>query len=151
MEPEQKKNGPQAIGKSRGGWNTKIRMVAADARTAVVFALSPGKAHDAPEGRSLLEDLGPMPEGLAMLMEKAYAGNETRQPVLDLGMIPVVPPESNRPDPWEYDRELYKKRNEVERLFRRLKGFRRIFSRFEKLDVVFLGFINFVLIVEALR
>ena len=92
-----------------------------------------------------------MPEGLAMLTEKAYAGNETRQPVLDPGMIPVVPPKSNRPDPWEYDREPYKKRNEVERLFRRLKGFRRIFSRFEKLDVVFLGFINFVLIVEALR
>jgi transposase len=146
-----KKNGPQAIGKSRGGWNTKIHMVAADARTAVVFALSPGNAHDAPEGRSLLEELGPMPEGLPMLMDKAYEGNETRQLVLDLGMIPVVPPKSNRLDPWEYDRELYKKRNEVERLFRRLKGFRRIFSRFEKLDVVFLAFVNFVLIVDALR
>jgi transposase len=120
-------------------------MVTADARTAVVFALSPGNAHDAPEGRALLEDLGPM------LMDKAYEGNETRQLVLDLGMIPVVPPKSNRLDPWEYDRELYKKRNEVERLFRRLKGFRRIFSRFEKLDVVFLAFINFVLIVDALR
>ena len=66
-------------------------------------------------------------------------------------MIPVVPPKSNRLDPWEYDRELYKKRNEVERLFRRLKGFHRIFSRFKKLDVVFLSFINFVLIVDALR
>jgi transposase len=126
-------------------------MVAANARTAVVFALSPGNAHDAPEGRALLEDLGPMPEGLPMLMDKAYEGNETRQLVLDLDMIPVVPPKSNRLDPWEYDRELYKKRNEVERLFRRLKGFRRIFSRFEKLDVIFLAFINFVLIVEALR
>ena len=71
-------------------------MVAADARTAVVFALSPGNAHDAPEGRSLLEELGPMPEGLPMLMDKAYEGNETRQLVLDLGMIPVVPPKSNR-------------------------------------------------------
>src|SRR6267378_2296481 len=46
-----KKNGPQAIGKSRGGWNTKIHLVAADARTAVAFSLSPGQAHDAPEGR----------------------------------------------------------------------------------------------------
>jgi len=146
-----KKNGPQAIGKSRGGWNTKIHMVAADARTPIIFSLSPGNAHDAPEGRSLLEDLGPMPEGLPMLMDKAYEGNETRQLVLDLCMVPVVPPKSNRLDPWQYDRELYKKRNEIERLFRRLKGFRRIFSRFEKLDIIFLGFINFVLIVEALR
>ncbi len=145
------KNGPQAIGKSRGGWNTKIHLVAADARTVITFALSPGHAHDAPEGRALLETLGPMPEGLPLLMDRAYEGNETRQLVLDLGMIPVVPPKSNRLHPWEYDRALYKKRNEIERLFRRLKGFRRIFSRFEKLDVVFLAFLCFAFIVEALR
>jgi transposase len=73
------------------------------------------------------------------------------QLVLDFGYIPVVPPRSNRLDPWLLDRALYRKRNEIERLFRRLKGFRRIFSRFEKLDVVFLGFLYFALIVEALR
>src|ERR1700716_2278139 len=67
-----KKNGPQAIGKSRGGWNTKVHLVAANARTAITFALSPGHAHDAPEDR-------------------AYEGDETRQLVLSLGMIPVVP------------------------------------------------------------
>jgi len=50
----------------------------------------------------------------------------------------------------QYDKALYKKRNEVERLFRRLKGFRRIFSRFDKLDVVFLFFINFALIIDTL-
>jgi len=92
-----------------------------------------------------------MPEGLPLLMDKAYEGDETRQLVMDLQMEPVVPPKSNRVDPWEYNRELYKKRNEIERLFRRLKGFRRIFSRFEKLDVVFLAFLYFALIVEALR
>src|SRR5277367_4215073 len=146
-----KKNGPQAIGKSRGGWNTKIHLVAANARTAITFALSPGNAHDAPEGRALLSELGPMPEKLCLLMDRAYQGDETRQLVLDLGMIPVVPPKSNRIEPWEYDRALYKKRNQIERLFRRLKGFRRIFSRFEKLDVVFVAFLYFALIVEALR
>ena len=56
-----------------------------------------------------------------------------------------------RVHPWEYDREMYKRRNEIERLFRRLKGFRRIFSRFEKLDVIFLGFISFALIFDMLR
>ena len=146
-----KKNGPQAIGKSRGGWNTKIHMVAADDRTAITFALSPGNDHDAPHGRALLQELGPMPEGLPLLMDRAYEGNETRQLVFDLGMIPVVPPKSNRLHPWDYDHAVYKKRNEIERLFRRLKGFRRIFSRFEKLDVLFLGFLSFALIIEALR
>ncbi|HEX4067415.1 MAG TPA: IS5 family transposase [Acidobacteriaceae bacterium] len=146
-----KKNGPQAIGKSRGGWTTRIHMVAANARTAITFSLSPGQAHDAPAGRALLTELGPMPESLHLVMDRAYEDGETRQLVLDLGMIPVVPPKSNRIEPWEYDRAIYKKRNEIERLFRRLKGFRRIFSRFEKLDVLFLGFLYFALIVEALR
>jgi transposase len=63
----------------------------------------------------------------------------------------VDPPKSNRLDPWQYDRAMYRKRNEIERLFRRLKGFRRIFSRFEKLDALFLGFLTFALVVEALR
>ena len=87
----------------------------------------------------------------ALVMDRAYEDDQTRQLALDLGFVPVVPPKSNRLNPWEYDREMYKRRNEVERLFRRLKGFRRIFSRFEKLDVIFLGFIVFVLIVDALR
>ena len=125
-------------------------MVAADARTAITFALSPGQAHDAAPGRELLKTLTAIPEGLPLLMDKAYEDAETRQLVLDLGMTPVVPPKKNRLEPWEYDRALYRKRNEIERLFRRLKGFRRIFSRFEKLDVVFLAFVNFALIVDAL-
>jgi transposase len=84
-------------------------------------------------------------------MDRAYEGDQTRQLALELGYIPVVPPKTNRLEPWEYDRAMYKKRNEVERLFRRLKGFRRIFSRFDKLDVIFLSFIHFALIVEAFR
>ena len=118
---------------------------------AITFALSLGKAHDAPEGRALLTELGPMPEGLPMLMDRDYEGDETRPLVLSLGMIPVVPPKSNRTEPREFDRALYKKRNEIERLFRRFKGFRRIFSRFEKLDAIFLGFLTFALIIEVLR
>ena len=145
-----KKNGPQSIGKSRGGWTTKIHMVAANARTAMTFSLSPGQAHDAPEGRRLLNRLGPQQDNLAVVMDRAYEGNQTRQLALELGFLPVVPPLSTRINPWEYNKELYKRRNEVERLFRRLKGFRRIFSRFDKLDVIFLGFILMALIFDAL-
>lgn len=103
-----KKNGPQAIGKSRGGWNTKIHLVAADARTAIAFSLSPGQAHDAPEGRTLLRWLGPQERPVHLLMDRAYEGNETRQLALDLGFIPVVPPLKTRVEPWEYNREVYK-------------------------------------------
>ena len=86
-----------------------------------------------------------------MIMDRAYEGDETRQLVLDLGLTPVVPPKQNRVSPWQYDRVMYRRRNEIERLFRRLKGFRRIFSRFDKLDMMFTAFIHFALIVEALR
>ena len=102
-------------------------MVAADARTAITFSLSPGQAHDAVEGRKLLTRLGPQRPGLFLLMDRAYEGNETRQLALDLGFMPVVPSLSTRVRPWAYDREMYNRRNEVERMFRRLKGFRRIF------------------------
>jgi len=86
-----------------------------------------------------------------MVMDRAYEGDETRQLVFDLGMTPVVPPKANRLVKRDYDRFLYKRRNEVERLFRRLKGYRRIFSRFEKLDVMYRAFLNFALIVDMIK
>jgi transposase len=95
--------------------------------------------------------MGAISENAYILMDRAYEGDETRQLTLELGFTPVVPPKSNRLEPWEYDRTMYRRRNEIERLFRRLKGFRRIFSRFEKLDIMFTAFIHFALIVEALR
>ena len=130
---------------------TKIHLVAADDRTAMTLSLSPGQVHDAPEGRALLRQLGPEQEGLPLLMDRAYEGDETRRLALGLGFTPVVPPKRNRVDPWEYDRQLYRRRNEVERLLRRLKAFRRVFTRFDKLDALFLGFIHFALIADALR
>ena len=99
----------------------------------------------------MLSALGAPNRPLHLLMDRAYEGNETRQLALDLGFIPVVPPKQSRITPWEYDREMYRRRNEIERLFRRLKGYRRIFSRFEKLDVMFIGFISFALIADGLR
>jgi transposase len=126
-------------------------MVAADARTAITFALSPGQASDTIEGRKLLGGIGPLPAPLHRIMDRAYEDNETLQLALDFGFIPVVPPRPQRLEPWQYDKAMYRRRNEIERLFRRLKGFRRIFSRFEKLDLVFLAFLHFALIVEALR
>ena len=87
-----------------------------------------------PEGRKLLGGwqrcLGPVP----MAMDRAYEGDGTRQLARQLGFEPVEPLNPNRCDRWTYDRGLYRGRNEIERLFRRLKGFRRILSRFEKLD-----------------
>ena len=145
------KEGTQAIGKSRGGWTTKIHMLASSARTAVDFCLSPGQDHDAPWGRELLRRAGPVPLRLPLVADRAYEGNETRQLALDLGYAPHIPPKTNRRDPWPYDRDIYKRRNEVERLFRRLKGYRRVYTRYDKLDVIFIAFITLALVHDWLR
>jgi len=83
-------------------------------------------------------------------MDKAYEDEKTRNTAIEQGFIPVVPPKSNRKEPWEYDKELYKRRNEIERYFLRLKRFRKIFTRYDKLDVVFLGVITLAMIFDAI-
>ena len=54
--------------------------------------------------------MGPQDDNVALVMDRAYQGDETRQLALDLGFTPVVPPLKTRTDPWEYDREMYKRR-----------------------------------------
>ena len=127
-----------------------IYVVAASDRDGVMFALPAGNCGDAPEGRALLRRLGPVNQPVYLLMDRAYEGDDTQALAAELGYIPVVPPKSNRKNPWDYDKQLYRQRNQVERLFRRLKRFRRIFTRYDKLDVVFLSFVYFALIVDAL-
>jgi len=125
-------------------------MVAASDRDGVIFALPAGNCSDAVEGRALLRQLGCVKQPVHLLTDRAYEGDETRVLAAGLGYIPVVPPKSNRKDPWEYDQELYKQRNQVERLFRRLKRFRRIFTRYDKRDVIFFSFVCFALVIDAL-
>ena len=125
-------------------------MVAASDRDGVSFSLSAGNCGGAPEGRTLLQQLGPVEYPVYLLMDRAYEGDETWVLAVELGYIPVVPPKSNRKNPWDYDKQLYKQRNQAERLFRRIKRFRRIFTRYDKLDVIFLAFVYFALIVDAL-
>jgi transposase len=113
--------------------------------------LSPGQAGDGPQGRELLAAGGPVSQGCYLIMDSAYHGDQTLQLARQLGYTPVVPPNPGRLKLWNYDRMVYRRRNEIERLFRRLKGYRRVFSRFDKLDVLFTGFIVLALIIEALR
>lgn len=81
-----------------------------------------------------------------MLMDGAYVGDETRALAVKYGHEPIVPPKQNRMNPWNYDKEKYKWRNIVERLFRRLKSFRKVCTRYDKTDVMFLAFFQFAFI-----
>jgi len=126
-------------------------MLAANARTAIGFTLSEGQLHDAPQGRILLETVGKQKITTPLLMDRAYEDDQTRYIAQMLKFDPVVPPKSNRLNPWDYDKELYKRRNEVERLFRLIQGFRRVFCRFDKLDIMYLGFVMIALIYVSIK
>lgn len=125
-------------------------MVTSSDRSVVTFLLTPGNVHDAPAGRALLDTIRHDSSGCFLLMDRAYEGDETRMKAEYCGFIPVVPPKLNRKEPWEYDKVLYKRRNEIERYFLRLKRFRKVFTRYDKLDALFTGFILFAMIADAI-
>jgi transposase len=83
-------------------------------------------------------------------MDRAYEGDETRAKAIKKGFIPVVPPKSNRLEPWEYDREIYKRRNEVERFFLLIKRFRKVFTRYDKLDSSYIAVFTLAMVFDAI-
>ena len=122
---------------------TKIHVIVADETTPIVRQLSPGSDADDPVGQELMSEV---PRELCkdkpLLMDKAYEGDSCRAKAEECGMIPVVPPKRNRKEPWQYDEKLYKGRNKVERNFRNIKQFRRVFTRYDKLDETYNAFIS---------
>ena len=126
-------------------------MMSANERTAIDFILSPSNDHDAPWGRELLETVGKQKSVIPLLMDRAYEDDQTRYIAQALKFEPIVPPNRNRKAPLNYDKELYKLRNEIERLFRLIQGFRRVFCRFDKLDIMYIGFIQLALVFIAVR
>jgi len=123
---------------------------AVDDRLPVAFSISSGEAADCVEGRKLLLSIGSISTHIYLNMDKAYEDDKTREIARLLGYTVVVPPKSNRVDPWEYDRNEYKNRNFVERFFCRYKSYRRICTRYDKLDSMFLFYFIFALIVEII-
>jgi transposase len=113
--------------------------------------LSGGNCHDAPEGRVSIASVGAKFEGAPVLMDRAHEGDESRALAAAHGHEPIVPPKKSRKEPWEYDKATYKRRNVVERLFRRLKGFRKICTRYDKTDVMFTAFIQFAFVMIWLQ
>jgi transposase len=117
-------------------------VASADDKVIVETRLSGGECHDGPEGRVSIEEVGEKFPGVPMLMDRAYEGDETRELAAADGHDPVVPPKKNRVKPWEYDKEKYERRNVVERCFRRLKEFRKVCARYDKLDFMFFAFVQ---------
>ena len=142
-----KKNGgqaAQALGRSRGGFSTKIHLGCLDERTGVAIVITAGACHDAPLFEAVFEQL-PGEHDLAHgVMDKGYDSDKIRNKLRAENMEPVIPPRSNRKAQHDYDKDIYRLRNKVERLINRLKQFRRIATRYEKLACTFLGLVHLV-------
>jgi len=135
-----KKEGPQAIGRSRGGWTSKIHAVVDALGNPVRWLLTGGEVADITQAEPLLEGLN----AEAVLADKGYDADALIDSIQASGAMAVIPPKRNRVVQRNYDRHLYKDRNLVERFFNRIKQFRRIATRYEKLARNYLSFLNLV-------
>jgi len=130
-----KKNGPQAIGRSRGGLTTKIHALVDALGNPVELMLTPGQDHDLTCAEPLIENADPE----ALIGDKAYDADPFVETLTQRGITPVIPPKANRNIKRECDFALYCERNLIERFFNRLKHFRAIATRYDKLARNFLA------------
>ena len=128
------------MGRSRGGLSTKIHMVTDAQGQPVRFALTGGQAADAPQAIPLLSGI----ETEAVIADKGYESNKVLGFIRGQGAEAVIPPKSNRNEPWEYDRELYRTRNLIERAFNKLKQWRRLATRYDRKSLYFLAALHLV-------
>lgn len=106
----------------------------------VRWTLTPGQAHDLTQAHQLIEGLTTQ----AVIADKAFDANALLSAIAQLGAKAVIPPMAHRRDQRSYDRHQYKHRNLIERYFCRLKEFRRIATRYDKLATRFSSFIAIV-------
>jgi transposase len=142
VQREPQKNGgqaAQALGRSRGGFSTKIHVKTDGLGNPLRFILTGGECHESTQAENLLgEQLGEY-----VLADRGYDNDKLIASILDHGAIPVIPSRKNRKQPRDYDTWRYRERALIECFMNKIKHYRRLFSRFDKLDSRFLGFLHF--------
>ncbi len=144
-----KKPEEKAVGVSKGGRNTKIHALVDGLGNPLAFLLSPGNDHDSKHAVSLLGQVNI--EGSNVLGDKAYGAKAIRDYIESQEASYTIPPKNDVADPWPVDWYAYKERHLVECFFQKLKWFRRVFTRYEKLDVSFLAFVYIASIAILLK
>lgn len=129
----------EALGRSKGGFTTKIHAVVDALGQALRFSLTSGQRHDISQAFLLLEGI----ENANVIADKAYDSNAFIHQIHQQNCTPVIPPRSNRKSPRQYDKHLYKERHLVECFFNKIKHFRRVFTRFDKKASSFAGFLAY--------
>ena len=132
------------MGRSRGGYSTKIHAATINENCAVALHLTPGEAHDGRQFESLYENLDPDNVLEAAALDKGYDADRIRERLALDGIEAVIPPKSSRSQKPPYDKERYRGRNRIERFFNKMKNFRRIATRYDKLRQTFLAAVQLV-------
>jgi transposase len=136
------------VGRSRGGLSTKIH-ARVDAKGRPVYLLiSPGEVHDITCAEALLDGLE---QRAVVIADKGYDADRVRTHIRAQGAIPNIPNRSNRKKKYRWKKAIYRERNLVERFFNKLKQFRRIATRYDKLGATFLAFIKLAAVRIRLR
>ena len=126
------------MGRSRGGLSTKIHAAADALGNPVRLLASPGQRNDITLAHDLIAGFEPE----AVLGDKGYDADLLAEAIETSGSEVVIPRKRNRKKPRAYDRDLYKERNKIERFFNKLKQFRRVATRYDKLLDNFMGFVK---------
>ena len=134
----------QAIGKSRGGWNTKVHAVVDGKGVPTVLSLSPGNEADVTHAPAMLEEM----DSGKLVADKGYDSDPLRTWLTGRGVAACIPPRSNRLHPMAYSRVSYRKRHLVENFFEKIKTFRRVATRYDKLAVTYFGWVLLAVIVK---
>ena len=129
----------EALGRSRGGFSTKIHVACDGLGKPVTILLTPGQDHDVTQGPHLIENS----EAKKVIADKGYDSDAFIDEIKLRGAEPVIPPRSNRTEDRPYDKNEYKKRNVVERFINVIKHCRRVATRYEKTARNFLGMVLF--------
>ena len=136
----------QAFGRTKGGLNTKLT-VTVDSKGKILQAtLAPGQRGDAIAAEEII-----FIEGECVVADRGFDSDHLRSRINHAGATPCLPPRSNRTAPRHYSRNSYRKRHHVENFFQRIKRFRRIGTRYEKLDLHFLAFVHLAAVIDWLR
>jgi transposase len=128
----------QAMGRTKGGLNTKIHALVNARSQALVIALSGGNQADISLADELTECL---PEGSTLIGDKAYDSSTLRQTAATKGIKTCIPARTNRTTTVPFSATVYRRRHRIENFFERIKRHRRVATRYDKLAETFLGFV----------
>jgi transposase len=137
----------QALGRSRGGFGTKIHAGVSGLGLPVTLVLTPGQEADVTQAGNLLSEV----PAEVVIADKGYDSQAVVALIEARGAEAVIPSRKNHKEPRAYDRERYKDRNLAERYWRQVKEYRRVATRYEKTAGNFLGFVLVASIMALLR